>query len=632
MTLLASIWHNTACPHDCPDGCALRARFDGKTIEMEPNRALPWSTFICPKGLRWRERTMNPSRLLNPLFRKGSQWLGLSWEQAWELWAERIADSLERHGPLSLMFYQSAGSLFFSKLLLPHLFSALGGMTSLKGNLCSSAGSHGLKEAFGEVPVQLPETVAEHARGVLLWGRNVWDCHPHFVPILQAIQQRGAQIASVEIRSTATSRNSDHSWTIRPGTDAFLAAWLCRKLLGKGVVSKGWKERTANAKHFQSFLLSLTSEELLAPTGLSEGKALALLDWIITHIPVTHCPGFGIQRYLCGDLAFQWIGILAVMLGAFDQPGGGLVFSKDEMARFPSSLLPTGGLSRRLPVATWHRKFAKLDPPVNVLTVSGANPLRQGPDNIGQAEVMRHIPFKVCIDLFMTETAAASDLVLPVASFLEEGADWRGSYWHNYLLRTERVLPPRGKSLPETTIFTGLARQLGLSLDLESLKGSMDRELLRDRALEKISPNLYRWDEPDFWQNPSSRCTAPLRLPPLTHPGDDRIRVISVHSKGYINGQSDDAPESEKADWAALHPTDATERDLCQDMPVILTNGNGAELVRTLRLDPDLARGCCLIQQGMPGVNSLSPALAGPGYGAPFHETRVRIRPLKDEK
>ena len=37
----APAWKTSACPYDCPDGCAMRGRFDGNAVTLEPNPALP---------------------------------------------------------------------------------------------------------------------------------------------------------------------------------------------------------------------------------------------------------------------------------------------------------------------------------------------------------------------------------------------------------------------------------------------------------------------------------------------------------------------------------------------------------------------------------------------------------------
>ena len=37
----ADILKTTACPYDCPDACAMKGRFDGEGVTLEPNPLLP---------------------------------------------------------------------------------------------------------------------------------------------------------------------------------------------------------------------------------------------------------------------------------------------------------------------------------------------------------------------------------------------------------------------------------------------------------------------------------------------------------------------------------------------------------------------------------------------------------------
>ena len=142
----------TACPYDCPDACAMKGMFDGTSVTLEPNTDLPYTTFLCGKGLRWASRATSSERLTTPMLRREGALVPVSWDEAVDVWAEKVRSAVSRHGPLSLMHLSSAGSLYFSKLLLPHLFAALGGYTTKKGNLCSSAGSFGLRRASAKCP------------------------------------------------------------------------------------------------------------------------------------------------------------------------------------------------------------------------------------------------------------------------------------------------------------------------------------------------------------------------------------------------------------------------------------------------------------------------------------------------
>ncbi len=602
----------------------MKGMFDGTSVTLEPNTDLPYTTFLCGKGLRWASRATSSERLTSPMLRREGALVPVSWDEALDVWAEKVRAAVSRHGPLSLMHLSSAGSLYFSKLLPPHLFAALGGYTTKKGNLCSSAGSFGLAENFGEVPVTRPESLAEHARGVLFWGRNALETHAHVVPPLRRVRGRGGEIAALEIRETPTTRFADRWWRVNPGGDWALAAWLCAALLEEGACG-GWREHVENPEEFERAARSLDGASLLGAAGVSAECASELLEWLKRFAPVTHYAAFGAQRYMHGDAQFRWIGALAVLLGAFSEPGAGLAFSKDEMALFPPDLLPKVERARRLPVATWPVELESLDPPVEVLSISGANPVRQSPGSDLVRAALRKIPFTVCIDFVLSDTAKEADLVLPTTTFLEEEGDWKGSYWHNYVVRSERVLPPRGESLEETDIFTRLAGRLGLSLDLTAMKREADRIMLASPLLERVGDGIYRWDEPDYWRTSRRKASLPVSVPEAAEGPEGALRLVTVHRKEYINGQSWDVPSLEPIPPLSVHPADAASFGLKGGEEAVARGRRGGTLRVAVREDASLGRGYCVLPQGTEGVNALTDPLASPGFGAPFAESWITL-------
>lgn len=611
----------TACPYDCPDGCAMRGSFDGARVTLAPNPDLPYSTFLCAKGLRWAERAVSPARLSVPLMRRGGAHAPVTWEDALAELAGRMEGASRRGGPASVFYLSGTGSMLYSKMLLPHLFAALGGCTVKRGNQCSSAGSHGLAESFGEVPVSRPESMADHSRGVLFWGRNALETHPHVVPLLGRVRGRGGELASVEIRETPTTRFCDRWWRIDPGGDWALAAWLCRRLLERGGAE--WRGRVENPDAFERTLAALDDGALLSNAGLRAARAGELLEWLLDFRPVTHYAAFGAQRYMHGDAQFRWIGALAVMLGAFDGPGAGLAFSKDESALFPPELAPRGFDLRRLPVSSWQSMLDRLDPPIEVMIISCANPARQSPASDLVVEALRRVPFTVCVDFAMSDTARECSLVLPTTTFLEEGGDWRGSYWHNYLVRTERILPPRGEALEEVEIFTRLARALGLELDLAAMKRRMDAAMLASPLIERVGEGVWRWDEPDYWTASGRKALLPESAPTPREGGG--LRLVTVHTSAYTNGQTWDAPGLPATPVLSVSPADARPLGLADGDSAVATGARGRSLPVTVRVDPSLGGGYCVMRQGTAGVNRLTDPLVSPGFGAPYAEGRITL-------
>ncbi|MGE4446624.1 MAG: molybdopterin-dependent oxidoreductase [Synergistaceae bacterium] len=624
---MRSEWKTTACPHDCPCACTMRARSINNKIEMKPHEKNRWTEFICPKGLRYANRVFDPGRLRTPLLRYGRGWEEITWEKAWSVWADKVSSSVSGSGPLSLMYYSSAGSMYFSKTLIPHIFNELGGYTGTKGSLCSSIGSSGLKEAtlgWG-VPFLTPELQSE-AKGIMLWGRNSLVTQPQIRQIFRKIRDKGGEIASLEIRNTETSEAADRSWYISPGGDFALAAWLCKKLISMGVSSNEWKSRVVNYEEFLVSLKSLEEEKLLDTAGIDETAAKEILLWLIKFSPVTYMPSYGSQRYLHGDMQFKWMFALSVISGGFEDPRSGLSFGKDEHALFPKELIPRSDNVRKFGTGTMGKEILDASPKISVLHITTADPVMQNPGSSGIVRAMRSVPFKVCTEIFMTETAKECDLVLPAATYLEEDHDWLGSYWHSFLVRSERIVEPQGMVKSDIEIFNGLAKTLGLKTDLVKLYEEMDRLMLSEKRLEKVSEGLYEWKEPIYWTDPGTMAKLPECVPVISLPEEGELRLVTFHVKEYINGHSFDAPNIPDIPDIYMSAADMKKLDLTNSERVVVYSRNGEHLIMCAVEESSLREGLASAKQGVPGINLLTEAQKAPGCGAPYAECFIRVK------
>src|SRR3954463_10922829 len=116
LPLAASTVVRGACPHDCPDTCAMLVTVEnGRAIRVAGDPEHPFTQgFLCTKVNRYVERTYHPDRLLTPLRRAGPKGSGrfeaISWDEALDEIAARltaIASSTE--GPEAILPYSYAG-------------------------------------------------------------------------------------------------------------------------------------------------------------------------------------------------------------------------------------------------------------------------------------------------------------------------------------------------------------------------------------------------------------------------------------------------------------------------------------------------------------------------------------------
>ena len=105
-----------ACPHDCPDTCALRITVeDGRVTRVAGDPDHPTTHgALCTKVSRYAERTYHPERVLTPLKRVGKKGEGrfepVGWDEALADIATRLK-TIAARCPEAVLPYSYAGTM-----------------------------------------------------------------------------------------------------------------------------------------------------------------------------------------------------------------------------------------------------------------------------------------------------------------------------------------------------------------------------------------------------------------------------------------------------------------------------------------------------------------------------------------
>src|SRR6202041_2347563 len=123
----------SACPHDCPDTCAMITTVrDGKAIDVRLNPDHPFTRGgLCVKVNDYEKRVYSKHRILYPMRPTGAKGIIpfelLSWVAALAEIKQRLTDIVEQSGPEAILPYSylgtqgtlnglNAGDAFFNKL------------------------------------------------------------------------------------------------------------------------------------------------------------------------------------------------------------------------------------------------------------------------------------------------------------------------------------------------------------------------------------------------------------------------------------------------------------------------------------------------------------------------------------
>src|SRR3990167_4087394 len=84
----------------CEAICGLTFQVQGeRIISIKGNDADPFSRgHICPKAVALKDVQEDPDRLRRPVRRVGSEWVEISWDQAFDLVASNLSQVRQQHG------------------------------------------------------------------------------------------------------------------------------------------------------------------------------------------------------------------------------------------------------------------------------------------------------------------------------------------------------------------------------------------------------------------------------------------------------------------------------------------------------------------------------------------------------
>lgn len=638
----------TTCFHDCNDACGMIATVrDGRVVRLDGDPDNPYTQgFLCGKMQRFPRWQDSPERILKPLRKKGAGWEEISLEAALDLCAERLRSAVEKYGPLSILFELAAGNFGMVRMAGRLFFGLLGGATTTTGSLCDAAGEKAQEDAFGACLTHDPRDVL-NSRLIVAWGKNVATTHLHFLPFIKDARKKGASLFVVDPLPTATARMADLWLQPRPGTDLFLALAVGRVLLDEGLTDGAFlRDHAEGREAYRSLLVRFPVEELCARCDVSLSAAREFAMAYGRTKPASIWTGTGVQHYRWGREAHLAVSALGAMTGNLGIPGGGVSFNHPSALSFDRSAFDVPGSligKRTVLKPILGEEIARLaEPPIQVAWFHASNIVTQSQDTAGILRALSHVPFKVALDIYMTDTTRACDLVIPVSTFLER-EDIRGSYGDRTVGYMAKVVDPPAGVPSDLEIYQALAGRLGFG-ENEKMKGNAEDlirkligpleakgiglEALREKG-QVVSPLLPEVPFAGGTFKTASgrfRFASDLRLPD-DGPPPGSLFLVTPKAKAFQNSEIL-AAEDPGVPIAIIHPDAAP--GLREGEEVDLVSSVGRLRVR-VSLNRKMRRDAVRVDQGGhhargAGVNALAPpVLSWDGGGACYYETIVRM-------
>ncbi|OYT59056.1 dehydrogenase [Euryarchaeota archaeon ex4484_178] len=612
---------------DCYDTCALLTEIkDGKMrVRGNPENAIT-SNFLCAKGSLLPRWFYSSERLEVPLLRKASkpteEFEKISWKEAISIIAKKIKETKERYGEKSILLYYYYGDRGFLNSNFPHrLFNYLNA-SIVEDAICDRAGEEALKDIYGTSQGMDPEDLRNEDL-IVFWGINaLWTNLHGFI----FARNMDLEMWCVDVVKTVTAKNVDKFYKIKPETDVLFALGVAKIMVEDGLYAKDFvKEYIYGFDKFSEYLEGMDLDYIAKETGVNEEDLEDFARDYWKKKGVIHI-GYGFQRSINGGEAVRAISILPALVGK----KRGFIYS--------NRILPRRYVRGEFLRKRKGYKITQLDVPdfiedgkIKFIFVYGANPFATLPNqNKLRKEVLENDVFIALHDIFFTDTARFSDVILPSNTFFER-FDIADSYYHRYLALNEKALVYMGKSNMEVAKLLAKELQLkerALYEDEEEIVKKVLREVnippekLWEKKVMKIPISSYaphtESGKIEIYSNRAvKRGLSPF---PMYHPVNGRgLKLLTPSYFMTISSQYHNVYGYEDP-YIYLSPKDAEKRGIKEGDQVKVFNEYG-EIITRARIREEIQDGVALMYKAFwPSklgwnVNFLTPDRKNEGYG-----------------
>lgn len=607
---------------------------------------------LCKKGWTSAELLADTGRLTTPLVRGDDGELHpADWHTTLDLIAAQLRRIADEDGADAIGVF-GGGGLTNEKAYQLGKFARIALRTSridYNGRFCMSSAAAAANRSFGiDRGLPFPLTDLDTAETVLLLGSNVGDTMPPFVSHLQGARARGGLIV-VDPRRSSTARLCADGAGIHvqpvPGTDLALLLALTHVVIAEELFDSGYlRQRTSGIDALRQSVAAWWPERAETVTGVPARSIRDLARTLARSDSTYILTGRGVEQHVDGtDTATAAIN-LALLLGLPGTPGcgygtltgqgngqGGREHGQkaDQLPGYQSITDPA---ARASVAAVWGvdpddlpgpgvpavelLQSAGLPGGVRALLVHGSNVFVSAPNVSTVREALGRLDLLVVSDFFLSETAKAADIVLPVLQWAEEEGTMTNL--EGRVLRRRRAVDAPAGARSELWIMAELARRLDApgtwSLDPSEVFDELARASAGGRAdYSGLSHALLDLGIEAHWPFPVGSLGTPRLFADRFAHADGRAKLVAVRARTHPTASGDrlnlvtgrlleqyqsgaqtrripELTEKRPALVAQLHPATARRHGIGEGDGIRISNSRGAlqaraELTHDIRPD-----------------------------------------------
>ena len=379
--------------------------------------------------------------------------------------------------------------------------------------------------------------ITNEAELMFLIGTNATEAHPVIGYKMRQAARNGAKMVVCDPRHIDLVDEADYWLRLKPGTDIPLLNGLMHIIIKEGLEDKKFiEERTENYEELKAIVAEYNPERVSELTGLAVEDLYAVARLYATTDKAMIFYTLGITEHICGTRNVMSCANLAMLTGHLGRPGTGVcpqrgqnnVQGACDMGALPNVYsgyqnVTVEAVQEKFEKA-WNAKMpnkvglkipemfeAAHEGKVKAMYILGENPVLTDPDANHIRKALEHLEFLVVQELFLTETAAYADVILPAASFAE--CDGTFSNTERRVQRVRKAIEPIPGQANWQTICQMVTR-MGYPMSYEHPGDIWDEMASLSPSMAGI--NYDRIDQQNSIQWP---------CPSLDHPGTPVLHV-----------------------------------------------------------------------------------------------------------
>jgi formate dehydrogenase alpha subunit len=475
----------------------------------------------------------------------------------------------------------------------------------------------------------MTNSIAEVADADLVFvtGSNTTETHPVIGSLIRQAKRKGGKLIVAEPRKIPLCREADLFLQIKPGTNVALLNGMMNVIIAEGLQDQAYIDaRTEGYEELKAVVADYTPDKVAEICGI-EAEDLKTAARMYAEAGVAGIfYAMGVTQHTTGTEGVMSTANLALLCGNIGKYAGGVnplrgqnnVQGACDMGGLPGDFSGYQKVANPAVIEKFEKAWGvKLSNKpgytvmemmdaidkgeVRAMYIMGENPMISDPDIQHVEHALKKCELLVVQDIFLTETAALADVVLPAAAFAEKDGTFTNTERRVQLVNKAVEAP--GEARTDLDIINDMTARLGyknnFATPAEVLAeiaavtpsyGGMSVERLKDGGLQWPCPDKDHPGTPILHAKKFSRGERAIFKPAKYRSGAEQPdaeypyifttgRILYQYHTRTMSGKVDGLNAIAGNSYVEINPTDAAKYGIKQGDAVTVSSRRGSVTV-----------------------------------------------------